>query len=381
MESVTNIIAENIKRRRKKLGLTQEELGAQLGYSVKTVSKWESGNGTPPTVILPKLALALKADVGQLLTAESQSHFYLGIDGGGTKTEFALADEEGHVVNSIRLGTSNPSDIGINAALEILRAGISEICAHIPKSSISLFAGLAGGSTEGISEQIEQFLNSFGFAKASHGSDAKSAVAAGLGNKDGVAVIMGTGSVAFAQHGGKQTRVGGYGYLLGDGGSGFAFGRDAILTALQYEDGSGEASAIVDLVKARCESENVLEKLGSFYAGGKRTIAGYAPCVFEAYQMGDTVAKNIVQRNLEAVAQMVRVAANSLSKDLSPVPVVLCGGLACATGDVIIPILERILSGYSKKYAISICSHSMIYGALTLAGMPCEKEKKEITSC
>ena len=373
MESVTNIIAENIKRRRKQLYLTQEELGAQLGYSVKTISKWESGNGTPPTVILPALALALKTDVGQLLTAESKSHFYLGIDGGGTKTEFALADNEGQIIRSLLLGTSNPSDIGIHATLEVLRAGISEICAHISKKSVSLFAGLAGGSTDGVSEQIQQFLNSFGFAKVAHGSDAKSAVAAGLGKQDGVAVIMGTGSVAFAQHSGKQTRVGGYGYLLGDEGSGFSFGRDALLTALQFEDGSGEASAIVDLVKAHCQSQNVLEKLGSFYEGGKRIIADYARCVFEAYRMGDRIAETIVNQNLKAVAKMVRGAANRLPKNNIPVPVVLCGGLACAEGNVIIPILERILSEDSKKYEISICRHSMIYGALTLAGMP---EKK-----
>lgn len=381
MKSVTYIIAENIRRRRKQLGLTQEELGEALGYSVKTVSKWESGNGTPPTVILPELALALKTDVGQLLTEESKSHFYLGIDGGGTKTEFALADENGKIVRSLLLGTSNPSDIGIKASLEVLRAGISEICAQIPKSSISLFAGLAGGSTEGISEQLGQIFNSFGFEKARHGSDAKSAVAAGLGKRDGIVVIMGTGSVAFAQHSGKQTRVGGYGYLLGDGGSGFAFGRDAILTALQYEDGSGEASAIVDLVKAQCGSENVLEKLGSFYEGGKRTIAGYASCVFEAYRTGDAVAEAIIRNNLKAIAQTIRGAANSIPKDLSPIPVVLCGGLASAMGEIIAPLLAEMLARDSKKYDASICQRSMIYGALTLAGMPETNETKENLSC
>lgn len=381
MESVSKIIAENIQRRRKQLGLTQQELGARLGYSVKTVSKWESGNGTPPTVILPELALALKIDVGQLLSRETEARFFLGIDGGGTKTEFALADEDGHVLKSLLLGTSNPSDIGITAALEVLRSGISEVCAHTPKSSIALFAGLAGGSTEGISEQIGQFLNSFGFARVSHGSDAKSAVAAGLGKRDGIVVIMGTGSVAFAQCGGIQTRIGGYGYLLGDEGSGFSFGRDALLTALQCEDGSGDASKIYDLVKARCQGKTVLEKLGSFYEGGKRRIAEYAPCIFDAYETGDAVAKRLLWQNLEKVAQTVRGAARKLPSNLSPVPVVLCGGLAKATGNVIIPILESILSKDSKQYTVSLCTRSMIYGALTLAGMPDENDKKEIKSC
>ena len=69
--------------------------------------------------------------------------YFLGIDGGGKKTEFALADSDGNIIRTTILGTSNPSDIGIDAALNVIKTGISEVCADIPKSNISLFAGLA----------------------------------------------------------------------------------------------------------------------------------------------------------------------------------------------------------------------------------------------
>ena len=380
MKSMTDIIAENIKRERKKLGLTQEELGALLGYSVKNISKWESGSGTPPTTILPRLANALKVDVNSLLTEQRLSLLYLGIDGGGTKTEFVLADHEGNIIKRLFRGTSNPSDIGIKAALEILRSGIMEICTDYPPKNISVFAGLAGGSTEGIKEQINQFLNGFGFAQVKHGSDAKNAIAAGLGNRDGIAVIMGTGSVAFAQYDGKQYRVGGYGYLFGDLGSGFAFGRDAILAALQVEDGSGKPTAIYEHVKLLCKKDCVLENLGTYYEGGKRVIAQYASCVFEAYKKGDSLALEILERNLEAIAQTIRGAIKHLSLSNRTVPIVLCGGICNAYEDIILPILNKILSTDTKKYSISVCKKPMVYGALTLAGLPTEI-KKENKSC
>ncbi len=373
MKNITRIIAENIKHRRKEIGMTQEELSAKLGYSVKAVSKWECGHGAPPTIILPHLAHVLKTNVDLLLSEKSEEHFYLGIDGGGTKTEFALADDSGKIIKTLLLGTSNPSDIGLNASLEVLRTGIFEICTDLPKRSISLFAGLAGSSTEGVSDKIGAFLDSLGFAKAAHDSDAANAISAALGTKDGIIVIMGTGSVTFAQSHKRKHRIGGYGYLLGDAGSGFALGRDAILAALRYEDGSGAYTSLYDGVKARCEGKRVLEKLGSFYQGGKREIARYASLVFEAYRQNDSIARDILENNLSAVADTVRGAAKHLTQDVS-IPLVLCGGICDANEDIIMPILQRMLATDSARYSISLCKHTLVYGALVLAGMPTKNE-------
>ena len=372
MKSLTEIVAENIKRERKKLGLSQYELGELLGYSVKNISKWESGKGIPPTMILPSLASVLKIDVNNLLTEQKTSRFYLGIDGGGTKTEFALADSNGNIIKRLLLGTSNPSDIGIKASFEILKSGILEICSDHPKSSISVYVGLAGGSTVGVNEQIHQFLNTFGFASANHGSDAKNAIAAGLENENGVVVIMGTGSVAFAQYDSVQYRVGGYGYMFGDAGSGFALGRDAILEALQFEDGSGSSACIHDLVRKSCKRDTVLEKLGDFYESGKRVIAQYASCIFEACEKEDRIAHSILRRNLEAVAQNIRGAAKKLPYSHFPIPVVLCGGICSTYEEVILPILQDILSTDKQKYHLSVCQKPLVYGALMLSGLTTE---------
>ena len=368
MDGITEAIARNIRERRRALGLTQASLAEAIGYSVKAVSKWDSGRGVPPTVILPALAKALKTDIDCLLSAESEELFYLGIDGGGTKTEFALASAEGKILRSLRLAASNPSDIGAEAAITVLRDGIAEITAGIPKSRISLFAGLAGGTTQGVREKLSAFFASLGFLSAKAGSDAENAVAASLGRRDGIAVIMGTGSVTFAQSEGRLYRTGGYGYLLGDAGSGFAFGRDAILAALMAEDGSGRETLLLDAVRAKCGGESVLAKLGDFYKGGKRTVASYAPCLFEAYQEGDATAKDILEKNILAVAETVRGAMKHLRG--TSLPVVICGGIADAYGDTVIPHLEKALTHEAERVEISHCAYPLIYGALMLAGMP-----------
>lgn len=364
--NVAKIVAKNLRARRKELKMTQNELAALIGYSAKAISKWESGAGAPPTVILPRLVQALQTDLDTLMGDHTDQRFYLGIDGGGTKTEFALADSNGAVIKSVCLGTSNPSDIGIENTLNLLRVGIIEVCGTIPKSQISVFAGIAGSSTVGICEQITDLLSKFGFAEARNGSDAMNAVAASLGDADGITVIMGTGSVAFAQVKGKTHRVGGYGYLLGDAGSGFSLGRQAILAALSFEDGSGEETSLYEAVRAACGTEHVLESLGNFYSGGKREIAQYAPLVLRSFENGDKVATRILLEDLEKVAATIRGAAKHLPNKNEPARVVLCGSL-CTKDQIIFHTLCELMA--KERYSIHICESPLILGALRLAGM------------
>ena len=368
MQELSLIVAANLRRHRKALSVTQSELAEALGYSEKAISKWESGKGLPPTAILPRLAALLKTTPSALLTADSNTRLYLGIDGGGTKTEFVLADETGKILRRTVLGASNPNDVGFSAMQEVLRQGMMEVSGEYAPESIAVFAGIAGGTTSDVAEKIHAFLSRFGFAEVKNGSDAQNAISAGLGTADGVAVIMGTGSVAFAQVAGKLHRIGGYGYLLGDAGSGYALGRDAILAALQQEDGSGEKTALYPLVLKKCGGERVLPALGEFYRGGKTYIAGYAPLLFEAARSGDGVATAILKAQMKEIAKLIVGGAKKLKSDT--VSVVICGGLATAHQDMILPLLKGYLADGPRDYRLSICKNTMADGALYLAGMP-----------
>ncbi len=299
--------------------------------------------------------------------------YFLGIDGGGTKTDFALANDDGNLLRRLQLGATNPNDVGFEKAFSVLREGILTLLEGIDPAEVSVFAGLAGCSSFENKPKIEQYLSSFGFGRAQNHNDAQNALAAALDGEDGIMVILGTGSIAYAQSGSSLHRIGGYGYLFGDAGSGFAIGRDVILAALQAEDGSGAPTVLCDLVKEKAGLKTVLAGIDDFYRGGKQLLASYAPLAFRAHQTGDEIAKKILWNNLSAIADLIDGGAKKLSE--KQIKVALCGGLTKDEA-VILPILSALLAGKNHTYTIEICRCAPVWGALRLAGMPKKETPK-----
>ncbi len=365
---ITVFFAEQMKRKRRELGLTQRALAEKLNYSEKAISKWESATALPPSNVLLPLSRALGCGIDDLFSASLSKAYHLGIDGGGTKTDFTLIDSDGELIKRVKLGATNPVDIGIEKTLECLGAGISRVCAGIPYSRISVHAGLAGGSTPEYKLAVGEYLSGFGFSRYSCGSDADSIIEAGLyidgAPRDGVVVIMGTGSVAFSRCAGVKTRHGGYGYLLGDAGCGFSIGRDGIIAALLDEEGTGEYTAITEILVRMTGNESVLDGLGSYYKSPKRTLASYSPAVFEAEAQGDAVAKRIIDENMKYIAELIMGAAACFGGER--IPVVLAGGLT-DRAEHLLPIIKAHLKN-PESFELLIFGKAPIKGALLLAG-------------
>ena len=369
MKSTAEIFAENLRARRKELGLTQGRLAELIGYSEKSISKWESGAAIAPSAVLPALARHLLTDIDSLLYCPEEPSYYLGIDGGGTKTDFMLVCENGEEVSRVTLGASNPVDIGLNKALEVLSSGIEAVCGDIPKHKISVFAGIAGGITGENKKKIRSFLGKYRFARIDNGSDAENAVASALGKKNGTVVIVGTGVIAFSQIDGTLYRRGGFGYLFEEGGSGYAIGRDAIIAALKDEEGSGEHTLITNLLKDRLKADNLLKKLSHFYEGGKREIASYSPLVFKAYRSGDAVAKGIIEYNMNCVARLIESTPKT-NKNTTKQTIYLMGGQT-KDAEIVIPMINKYLS--TRDYELAINHNPQVYGALQLSGFEIKK--------
>ncbi|MBQ9798247.1 MAG: helix-turn-helix domain-containing protein [Clostridia bacterium] len=368
MEHLLDTVAKNIRKHRLALGLTQCALGERLNYSEKSVSKWEMGQALPPTSVLPQLARCLHVSIDELMTASSSIQYYLGIDGGGTKTEFVLSDRNGRILEQVILGGSNPTDVGMQTTREVLDSGIHRICNGIPMHQISVFAGLAGGISGNNREQIRAILEAHAFGAVNNGSDGENAVATALQGRDGIVAILGTGVIAFSQQNGVPERFGGYGHFFLEHGSGFSIGSDGVLAALQEEDGSGTPTLLTSLVRQKCGCDSVLKCLPHFYQNGKKTLASYAPSVFEAYTAGDAVASEILHRHAKGVASMLYHTGKRFSGGGS-IPVVLCGGLT-AYGDVWLSLLREYME--DPRFEVRICRDSMVRGALYRAGLEAE---------
>lgn len=355
------VFAERLQRARREHGYTQKELAAKIGYSEKAVSKWERGGAIPPVEVLIDLAAALHTTIGALLENKCAIKYYLGIDGGGTKTAFLLQDSEGNTVATHKLGSTNPNDVGMETCLSRLREGIVAVTGGIDPAEIAVFAGIAGGGISGDNVvYIKKALDELGFGAVANGSDAENSLEIALHGGDGVALIAGTGTIAFAQSGGTQHRVAGWGYLLDGGGSGYDVARDGLAAALRHIDGRGAATLLTDMFAQKLQ-KSVPDAIPEIYQGGKRYIASLAPVVFEAARARDAVAMDILARNAAALAEMI-VAARAHVSDKNT-PVVICGGLAHHQ-DLLKPLIEAKLPADVK---VTFSLEEMVYGAAARA--------------
>lgn len=302
------LFAANIREAREALRLTQTDVAARLYVTPQTVSKWENGVASPDLSNLCSLADILSTTPDRLLgiSARGEDGVMIGIDGGGTKTDFVLFRGDGTVMRRLILGGSNPNVYGIEEAQKTLKQGIDSLL--VAGSNVSaIFAGIAGGGTGRNREKLTSFLKKqYPRVRLSVASDIQNIVASVRGVDKCTAVICGTGLGMFADDGNGLHRVGSYGYLFDGAGSGYDVGRDALRLCLEYDDGLCEDSLTVQLAKKQLGTDVTFDKLDVLYSGGKEIIASFAPVVFEAYRQGDEAAARILERNFSYVATMIR---------------------------------------------------------------------------
>lgn len=284
----------------------------------------------------------------------------IGIDGGGTKTEFILFLSEGTVLKRIVLDGTNANSVGIAKTTQILKKGI-DIFLKCNQNVVGIYAGIAGCGGKDNRGAVTSFLKSeYPNLLVECNSDIQNIISCANTNHC-IAVICGTGSCVFAldEHGLHQT--GGWGYMLGDEGSGFFIGRDVLRANLSYNDGLGEYSLLVKLAEEKLNGR-VNEKIPYIYSKGRDFVASFAPLCFEAQMKNDKVATEIIERNADDLAKQIKIAYEKYGK---PGCVVLSGGVVSANPDYICLIKEK--SGLGAEF--KLVTIPQVYGA----GLSCAK--------
>lgn len=363
MSSYGKAFSFNIRRLRKERNMTQKMLAEAAGYSEKTISKWETDGVLPAIDTLFRVAGVLQVDL-MTLFRDNTRMYYLGIDGGGTKTTFLLEDYQGQEIRGVTLSGCNPIDVGIEETKRILKEGIFQTCAGVPLSSVAVFAGLAGCSSGNLRDDLNSFLGTFSFAAYKTGSDNENIISAGLGERNGITMILGTGICSFAVRNQQYHRIAGWGYLFDEGGSAYNIGRDAVSSYYSAFDGSGEQTSLVRRIEetAGCAGLDLLKML---YDGGKKMIASYAPLVFEEADKGDAIAQGILARNIAEIIRILKAALRDFDAEDEPVPVVLAGGLTNVPN--LLPMLLEALGDDSGRCSLQILPVSAAKGAVLLA--------------
>lgn len=278
------------------------------------------------------------------------NRFLVGLDIGGSHTRGVLFRGDSPV-REARSGSANVQNVSRERAAQSLR----EIFARLePPPGTTVLAGAGGVDTPHDAAALTQLIRSVAEAAAGAGPasetpviavhDTRLILAAG-GHTEGIAVIAGTGSVAWGVNAsGHGTRAGGWGYLLGDEGSGFWLGREAVRHVLrdaQHRGASDETPAEDDrfarAVLGHAGVDTPTELIAAFHDRPDRTHwAGLARTVIELAPHDDA-ARELVSAAAAHLAELIITVARNLGE---PLPVVMGGGLA--TTSVGVELRERL---------------------------------------
>ena len=353
----------NVRKLRKKLNMTQKSLADAIGYSEKTVSKWETEGSVPPIEVLFKMASIFRVNITDLFRCD-ESVYYLGIDGGGTKTEFALSDSDGKIVSRLFMDGCNPNTVGIEQTKCIIEQGVTQVSKDIPLSSVVAYAGIAGCASESYASEVKGVLEKLSLAAYDVGSDNNNLVAAGLGEGEGITMILGTGICSYVVKKEETRRIAGWGYLFDNGGSAFHIGRDAINAYFSAYDGTGEETTLVQRIKQTFSDSNA-EFLKYLYSGGNKLVSSYAMCVFDEAEKGDKVSITILKKHITEIAKLIRASLSHFSDYKESIPIILGGGLTNQA--LLLPYLLDELGDDTKRCKIQILDIPPVNGALELA--------------
>lgn len=244
---------------------------------------------------------------------------FIGMDGGGTKTLGVIADHTGRVLASHTVGGTNPNGVGADQMQKELAELFSRLLDTVPLPEIAgCFAGMAGVDhpvpREKARSAIERLLPG---VPVEVDNDGMNALYSGSDLGVGVAYISGTGSICIALgENGERVRVGGWGYLLGDEGSGYDFGRRALEAVMKDYDGRVEAPLLKARVLAHFDCERPADLIPIIYERGleKSRIASVAPLLFEAYHEGEPAARKILSDALMEMRAIVYTALRRLGE-------------------------------------------------------------------
>ncbi|GAB5407072.1 MAG: BadF/BadG/BcrA/BcrD ATPase family protein [Aureliella sp.] len=267
----------------------------------------------------------------------------LGVDAGGTKTRAVIAEYSGSEIAVRWTGSAGPGNVrseGLQSATaNILEAvqqaatasGFQESRGSLPAVDAACLS-VAGAGRADEKAAVEAWALDAGLAsRVRVVSDADVLLAAAEdGNAGGakVCLIAGTGSLAIGQNAaGETARCGGWGYLIGDQGSGYAIGRSALEAVADAADGRGPATKLTESILRHLQLDHPQDLIAWCYAGDqqaalpRRRIASLAPVVFACHQ--DAAAQEIVRQAANDLA--AQVATVCLRLELIN-PTVACTG-------------------------------------------------------
>lgn len=293
--------------------------------------------------------------------------YFLGIDGGGTKTDFLMVDENGNTVSQKRCGTISYKQIGMTKCIRLLKEVVSSMVEEIEEEIGICLAFPNWGESKKNDTFFEGRLSEISSHPIWIVNDSAAGWAGSLGLKPGINLVAGTGSIAYGRRAdGRWARSGGWSDIFSDEGSCCWLGRKTLELFSKESDGRVEKGNLLKLAREYFHLQKDMDLIDLFdktLKNNRTKIAELQKLLLLAAQEGDMAAREMYRDAARELALLVGAVYDSLEFE-GWVPVSYSGGLFHA-GDLILKPLEQYLAG--KRVTLEPPLFSPVQGAVLLA--------------
>jgi N-acetylglucosamine kinase-like BadF-type ATPase len=276
---------------------------------------------------------------------------FLGVDGGGTKTAFALIDSTGRVLARHQDSSAYYIEVGMAGVAAMLARGCNAVFAAAGVTAADVSFAFFGLPAYGEDRTIVPLLDALPRAVLGHdrylcGNDMVCSWAGSLACADGISVIAGTGSMAYGEVAGRRARAGGWGELFSDEGSAHWIARAGLGLFSRMSDGRASRGPLYQLVRDRLALQQDLDLCQVVYGelkGERSRIAALSRLVSEAAALGDQQAQAIIDAAAAELAALVDAVRSALGIEAGQDVAVSCtGGLFGADGPLHAPFAQAL---------------------------------------
>ena len=300
---------------------------------------------------------------------------WIGIDGGGTKTTAVIGDESGHLLAVAKGSSGNLTAILKEQLYTLINELINQLLIKTGAAFTDVemvFAAMAGADRQGEQQKIyDAFRQSPVLEKLKVQSDIHAALAAGTWGREGTLLIAGTGAIIFGYEQQKTFRVGGWGYLLGDEGSGYHLGKLAIQSVLKAHDEKKPLKPFQEKILTHFNVLSPDQLITKIYGNANpvTAISSVSRIVLDAF--GEDLSKSIVSAVQEALLELIRNAYSRIDRTK---PVVLHGGLFSNN-----PFYEAFTVRFSSRFPDLTALKPTISGAVGAYLLALHENKMEVS--
>jgi N-acetylglucosamine kinase-like BadF-type ATPase len=298
--------------------------------------------------------------------------YLIGMDGGGTKTDCLVTDIEGNIILNCTGGPVNIMIMEMSKVFETLFSLLNQCKEKSTTEFInfqSVVLGTAGAGRKSDAERLEKGFKEFLKLKGIHlnffvESDARIALEGAFSGKDGCILISGTGSIMFGKDlNGRIHRVGGFGRMIGDEGSGYIIGRKGLNSVAKYFDGRGDHTILTKLLAEKFGIDSAEKLINGIYRHNP-DVASVAPLVIEAAERGDLVCSSIAEEECEELISHILAMGKKLN--VQELKLALIGGII-ASNNFFSKLLRNKIESLAYKVKLQEPEFPPAMGAVLIA--------------